>query len=224
MTDLNKVTKRFGSAYDRNKKAKDWLTKQQKTFFNALTEDLESQTLARQVILLPTGASPVEYVKQHYPGWRITNHAVYDTANNVEYIPTVVIEEDPALLKHEWINHETGYVYGRTFADGSPSLDDERLKSDNPALWAKITEWPEPWYSLIRDIIVESFTLPLSDDSLNNRVDEYLTNHGIQRVLKDFNKASDHDLALIQEYLIPGPRSVRLIPPRKATEEELDNE
>ena len=114
-------------------------------------------------------------------------------------------------------------MYARHVVTGSPSLDDERLIAEDPDLWIRITEWPEPFWTMVRSVY-EGFTTYWSQDSLDAATAEHLESHGVQRVLKDFNQLEDRDLAMLQAYLIPGPVSVRLTPPRQAREDELDNE
>lgn len=215
MTDITKVTQRFGRAYERNKKAKTWLEKQQRALFRAFDQDLANRTASQRSIEIPEGEDSETYIKVHHPGWQIVGWSADHTH--------AILEETPSLLAHRFINHEDGMVYGRAQVTGSPSLDDDRLRAEDPELWERITEWPEPWWSLVFNVFVK-LTQRWSDDTLKRAVSTYLKEQNVQRVLKDLNTLSTHDLTLIEPYILPGPISVKLIPPRKAKPEELTDE
>lgn len=44
----------------------------------------------------------------------------------------------------EFVNATDGFVYTRQISKGAPSLDDERLREEDPELWEEITYVPEP--------------------------------------------------------------------------------
>lgn len=213
--NIETVTKRFGAAYERNKKAKTWLEQQQKRLFQAFDEQIELHPpQRRRSTVIPEGKDAKEYITKFHPGWRIVS----------QQEDIVILDENPSLLSHTFTNHETGMVYGRARVEASPSLDDDRLRQEDPQLWERITIWPEPWYSLVHDAVKNFTAVPWSPDSLDEVVGEHLTAHGVERVLRDLNTLSTNDLALIEQYIIPGPVSVRLIPPRKTKPEELEHE
>lgn len=193
MNALATITQRLGKAHAESKKAEKELKESRAEFFDAVDEEIIStETLARQTIELPPDIPfPVDeddrgvmdYVKRFYPGWRLVDVGAKEH--------TYIIEEDPAFKKFVYVNHEDGNVYRRNVAQGGPSLDDDRLKSENPELWERITE--------VR-VIPQQET----------------------RVLKDLEDLPDQDFAAIQEYLVPGPMTVKLDAPRKAKPDELD--
>lgn len=221
MSELDKVTKRFASAYSKSKRAEAWLKKSQRRLFQELTKDLSQQTLAQKTITVPlschTDREILEYVDLYHPSWIIESiipPACADCPSRV------ILKEDPSLLPHVYTNTDLGMVFGRSRVENSPTLDDERLKDEYPELWERISEWPEPWWTMLREVIANGFSMPMSSDVLSRMAADYLEAYGVQRVLKDLNTIDVDDLVLLQEYLVPGKVSVRLIPPRKVRDDE----
>lgn len=220
MTDLTQVTTEFGIAYDEAKDAETDKKTKQTSLFEAFTERLEHSTLAERIVDLPADTeTPLivnEWIKTYHPGWRFVGM----------HEGRVIIEEDPALLKDTFVNPEDGRVYGRTTAQGSPNLDDDRLRAEQPELWEAISVWPEPWVSLVRGAMgwVNQYygCAALGPFGLEDFVNAYLQEQNVQRVLIDPAQLTEEDFEALQEYLVPGPVSVRLVPPRLATEEELE--
>ncbi len=55
-----------------------------------------------------------------------------------------VIQEDPFYLSYTYVNLVDGMVYVRRVDDGPTLLDDERLESENPTLYKRVT-YELPW-------------------------------------------------------------------------------
>ena len=215
--NLDQITAQFDRAYTSNSKAKENLAKRQKAMFEAFTKELADGPLAQSTTFCPhwknmTGKEQDAWLAKHHPGWQFIGY---------EY-PEVIIQEDPAYLKFTHINRTNGKVYGRTFAEGSPGLDDDELKADNPGLWERITVWPEPWYSLVKELVASRFSMPVRPSVIEDHVSSVLTKYKIERVLRDFKELSDDDLLDLQDYMIPGPKTIRLVLPRDAKPEELE--
>lgn len=190
MNKLSEITKLLGIAHAESKKAEKELKTYRSEFFEAIDDEIIStETFARQTItFIPPKTEDdaedlITYVNRFYPGWRIVD--VGSKRN------THIIEEDPAFKKFVYVNHEDGNIYRRNVSQSGPSLDDERLKRENPKLWERITEVK---------IIPRQET----------------------RVLKDLETLPNKDFSEIQEYLVPGPMTVKLDAPRKAKPDELD--
>lgn len=133
MSDLAVITTKLGSAHATSKKAEKELKESRSEFFVAVDDEIvENETLARQTISVPEGLDAEAYVKQFHPGWRVV-----DSGSKAH---TYIIEEDPAFKKFVYVNHEDGNVYRRNVSQAGPSLDDDRLKEENPELWKRITE------------------------------------------------------------------------------------
>jgi hypothetical protein len=114
-------------------------------------------------------------------------------------------------------------VYGRTIVEPGPSLDDDRLRAEDPDLWDEITAWPEPFYSLVADAIKQWLPM-VSEQEVAQYLEKYLTERGLQKTLSDPNSWTDSQIERTSKYFVPGPVKVRLIAPRKATAEELGEE
>lgn len=193
MSKLATITKRLGAVHAKSKEAEKELKVSRSEFFEAVDEEIIStETLARQTITFPATLTEqceddaedlTTYVKRFYPGWRI---AEIGSKENI-----CIIEEDPSFKKFVYVNHEDGNVYRRNVSQGDPSLDDDRLKSEDPELWERITE--------VKIIPRQEI-----------------------RVLKDLETLPNQDFSAIQEYLVPGPMTVKLDAPRKAKPDELD--
>lgn len=227
---IKEVTAEFGEAYTDAKdviKDKDRL---QKEFFALATDTLTNQTLSTKTVefdIEKYGATNVkEWVAQHHPGWRFVE--VHDGK--------LVIEEDPALLAFSYINPDDLTIYARTTAQGSPMLDDERLKTEDPELWEQISDYPEPWFGLVEGAI--KYAILKSDTKIHDGWDcpvdllyelnpsalaaNFLRDQGVERVLRPIEELTDAQLESLQEYLVPSPITVRLVPPRAAKREELE--
>lgn len=218
MSDLDKITARFGRAYNNNVIAKKRLDRRQKEMFDAFTTVLEHRPLGRRSVPHEhweklNDKEQQEWIRKHHPGHRLVDY----------HSGHLILEEDPAYIKFAHINKETGKVYARTVAQGSPGLDDEALRADNPELWERITEWPDPWYSLVRDVIIQHTSLPIRRSVLESRVGRILEERGVLRVLKPFHQLSDSDLMEMEDYFLPGPLTIRVVTPRDAKSEELEH-
>lgn len=221
--NLNKITTMFGKAYRTQKRSAERQAELQKKLFEAFNLHLEDQIRSQKVIEYEDypELSLEEIVSVYHPGWRLKR--VVDDKS-------AVIEEDPALMKFSFVNHEDGTVYGRTITQGNSSLDEERLRSENPELWERVTEWPETIYSLLSNFLLNFLNVREGDDTndvyisveiVHAFLNEYLNTTDIRRILRNPDEWSDPDLQQMQKYLVPGKISTRLLAPRKANEEEL---
>lgn len=133
--DLQQITKQLGSAHKKKSEGEKELKESRSEFFEAIDEEiLRTETLAQQTVDIPDDVDVRSYVTQFYPGWEYVN----DNDDG-----SVLIEEDPSFKKFVYVNHEDGYVYRRNVSQGGPSLDDDRLKVENPKLWKRITQEEE---------------------------------------------------------------------------------
>jgi hypothetical protein len=133
--DLSQITKTLGSAHKKKSAAEKELKESRTKFFDAVDEEIvATETLAQQTVATPADVESIEgYVKQFYPGWRVVGDEPDEGAE------TALIEEDPAFKKFVYINREDGNLYRRNVSQAGPSLDNERLKEEDPALWKRIT-------------------------------------------------------------------------------------
>lgn len=189
MSQLTEITKRLGVAHATSKQAEKELKSSRGEFFEAIDEEIIStETLAQQTIIFepPEGEGDAEdlltHIKKFYPGWRLKD------SGSKEY--TYIIEEDPSLKKFVYVNREDGNVYRRNVSQAGPSLDDDRLKAENPKLWERITD--------VR-VIPQQETRVLKDlDSLPSRdlsaVQEYLVPGGMTVKLDAPRKAKPDEL------------------------------
>src|SRR5208282_5423416 len=130
--NLDTITKELGTRYEVSKTAAAELAAKKSDFYTAIdAEIIETTTLAQQTVAPPKDfGEPETYVKVFYPGW-------YVIEENEEGI---LIEEDPAFKKFVHVNLEDGKLYRRNVSQEGPSLDDERLQQEDPALWKRITK------------------------------------------------------------------------------------
>jgi hypothetical protein len=212
MTSLEVVTREFGLAYSGAKQAEAAKTKAQRAFFDACTRALSESTLGQRLVVVDTREieNVPEYVEIQCPGYTYVSHTD-------EHI---LVQEDPAVMKFQFINEDDGYVYGRTNSEGAPSLDDERLRAEDPALWDEISAWAEPWYSMFKEVL--KTWLPLvSELEIELYLDEYLAKAGLLKTITDPNSWTEDTVEKVSQYMVPGKITVKLVPPRKAKPEEL---
>lgn len=131
--DLSQITTDLGSAHKSSKELEKKLKDCRAKFFEAVDEEiLSSETLARQTITVPEDVDPIAYIKQFHPGWKEVESGPQEF--------TYIIEEDPAFKKFVYVNHDDGNVYRRNVSQAGPSLDNERLKEEDPDLWKRISD------------------------------------------------------------------------------------
>jgi hypothetical protein len=154
--ELDEITKQLGTAHRAKSAAENDLKVSRSKFFEAIDEEiLENETLAQQTIEIPDGEEDdvVQHIRIFYPGWQFVSEGADGE---------VVIEEDPSFKKFVYINHEDGYVYRRNVSQAGPSLDDDRLKAENPKLWKRITQEEEIPAKVVR-VLKDLETLPDKD-------------------------------------------------------------
>lgn len=155
--DLNQITKDLGSTHKSSKELEKKLKDCRAKFFEAVDEEIvATETLAHQIVPIPEGVIAAAYVKQFHPGWRIVEDGIEEGRE------TVLIEEDPSLKKFVYVNHEDGNLYRRNVSQSGPSLDDDRLKAENPKLWQRITQEEEVPARTVR-VLKDLETLPNKD-------------------------------------------------------------
>lgn len=214
--DLDKLTSRFGRAYTSAKKAAERQAKVQAEFFNAIDQTLEGLVRRHQIVEFTGKDEPYDtWITTRYPGWRLRSVS--------EDGERLVIEEDPKFMKFTFVNKADGMVYGRTVSQSGNGLDIERLQEENPELWEQITTWPEPWFSMLREYAHRwNIDQTIGDpDALDVHIGEYLKEKGMLRTLKNPELWTEEEFAALEQYMMPGKLSTRLVPPRKATDEEL---
>lgn len=136
MTDLNDITSKLGESYDIWKDGEKAKNKLRDTFFNTVNRELSEQVAPQIVAEFPTEdeEDALRRAQRQY-----VRHRVISTSK-VEGGYQVVLEEDPELRPFSYLNKTDGRVYQRIVSEGSPVLDDDALKDENPELWEAITE------------------------------------------------------------------------------------
>jgi hypothetical protein len=141
--DLQQITKQLGSAHKKKSEGEKELKASRTQFFEAIDQEiLSTQTLAQQTIPVPEVAvdqeALIHYVAVFYPGWQLGEVVPSVWADGLPL--EIIIEENPAFKKFVYVNSEDGNFYRRNVSQAGPSLDDERLKKEDPRLWHRITE------------------------------------------------------------------------------------
>lgn len=129
---LAELTQEFGKLHTQKSSIDGRMKKLRAQFFERITFT-ESQ-LSRQTIYAI--GDPDRYVAVNYPGWRIRSQS------KVHGEWRLIIEEDPAFKKYEYINPEDGKVYQRQVSVSSPKLDLDALKEADPDLHERVTYQP----------------------------------------------------------------------------------
>lgn len=218
MTDVREklieVTKEVGKFHAEKKTGTKGLEEKRTEFFDTATEAIDENSLATQIVDAPTSDENTDtWVGIYYPGWKIIGED--------EHGSKLILREDPAFKKYVFINPEDGQVYQRNVIEGDPYLDNERLEEDHPEIMARILEPtpPDPAASLLIKQISKDL---LGDPRVGEEWLEYWMNFEEWPKQINLDDASAEDLAIIEDYMIPGKPSLRLEQPRKAKPEEID--
>lgn len=212
ITQISKAASRFGKAYLSAERASARKDKARAGLIKQFTKDLEGLVRRQKLITAEVSdASDEEYVSKHHPGYRfVSRHG-----------DQIVIEEDPELMDYAYINPADGQVYQRKITRGTPTLDQERLRLEDPELWESISEWPNPWYSLILDF-AEQWNNEAPYEGLVHHLDRYLEERGMIKTLTNPDTWTEEQLEAVKKYLVPAKPVVRILKPRAATDEELE--
>ena len=209
--DIGSVSHDLLNAYDLNKQAGAEYTETKQWFYEALDEKIEAEeTLAQKTVRIPKGVDIEAYVAQYYPGWRIVDGKA----------KTALIEEDPSCKKHVYLNHEDGIVFKRNVVQATDSLDDEKLREEDPDLWERITV-PAPEVEIFQPFQEWAFR-GKENDLVRKFVQQLETSGEHPRRLKAVDDMSNKDVNAMKKYLVPGKLTIKLDPPRKAKPDELD--
>lgn len=148
MTDvrpLEEATTDLGDAYRRWKTGEADKEKHRKEFFAAATAEASERTLAQKTVPVEDEDVATEeearaWLARHYPTWRVLDFDFNDDGDYLE----ALIEEDPQYMERVFVNPQDRKVYTKSVSVGSPLLDDDRLREEDPDLWERITEEPPP--------------------------------------------------------------------------------
>lgn len=201
---LDQVTKELGEHHAALAKEKAALAESREKFFALATETLEEKNLARLVAKVPAETSVDEYVGKYHPGYRIVEQDG----------DQVILEEDPAYLPFVYVNPITGKKYERNVVQPQPLLDDETLAWEDPDLWFRVSDIPEPWDGILRELLAEV------GGDYPAEIDDLLKDTSIPRIVKAPEDIDLDDLTALTPYFVPAPISLKLEPPRKAKPED----
>jgi hypothetical protein len=211
---LDEITEVFGEAYDLAKETDETKKGSQKDFFEAATTALSETRLPRKTITVPKDQEVSAWVAKYHPGWRLLESKPAK-GDGIK----VIIERDPSLMKFTHVNLSDGRVYGRDETNGPEYLDDERVREEDPDLLPLVTEWPEPIYSIVRELLANKAAADFDE-----AIDKFLESKGIERVPIPPKSWSQNVTERARKFLVPGKVSVKLRPVRKAKDEELEEE
>ena len=223
---IEKVTQEFGDAY---KNADDWVKfkgKLQTEFFQLATESLSKRSLPSKLVLLPeemeqSPSSVIDdWVHKHHPGWDLVLQRGCE----------LHLKRNPSLMKFTFINPDDGMVYGRTTSGGKEYLDEESLKANNPDLYDKLAKWDPLYWSIVHRVIQKYLSwnggpggLPLLPIEIDRMTESHLESIDAPRYIP-LDDVIEEYAEELQPYLVPSPITVRLVPPRKAKPEDLEEE
>jgi hypothetical protein len=136
MSDLVKLTARLGKRYRTFKDKERLKEESRKEFFEAATKETEAEVLATKAVSITAQDSNDAQTKvgQQNPRWRVVG---VTSLGGDEY--RVSLEEDPQYKPFVFVNPQDGQVYRKTVQAGTPTLDDDALREDDPELWESIT-------------------------------------------------------------------------------------
>lgn len=142
-SELDKVTNELGYQYRVWKGAEKKKEESKKQFFELVNNEVNMLAERLVEISARDEAQAFDIVKMRYPRWIICDFRctkVMESKRVFEFI----IEENREYKTHSFTNPTDGLVYTRQVVAGSPQIDDERLREDDPELYEAVTYVPEP--------------------------------------------------------------------------------
>ena len=197
-----------------------------KTKFDELDRELKARRLEFFDTLnqfLESTARPIKVIGEDEeipPGWRLK----YESDGKRQ------IEEDPSWMRYSFINEIDGMVYQRSISQGAPELDDERLLRERPDVYERVTEienldtfidlveWALDWTDYDCDVC----NWTKSNEAIADIVRKFAQANRLPRRVKPLEKLSSEDFNILQDYLIPGKLSARLLGPRPVKPEDYE--
>lgn len=136
---LASVTKRLGRRYDKWKDAERLKKESQQDFFELATVEVnKDESLARKTVYVYGELKEArEHIAQYHPGWIVET---YQHSDQVGDEIAFVLVEDPQYKPYKYVNRDLGLVFEREIRQGSVTLDDERLRKEDPELWQRVTQ------------------------------------------------------------------------------------
>jgi hypothetical protein len=133
---LDETTKELGKAHAAWKENEKEKNKYRDKFFREVTEAISDELPAKSVQKVT--AKDIEEALR-ISQRRFSRHKVIDCVDLGDGEFGVVLEDDPEFRPFTYINKIDGKVYSRVIAEGTPYLDDEGMRDEDPELWEKIT-------------------------------------------------------------------------------------
>src|SRR4051812_18767479 len=129
---LEDTTSKLGEFHRKWKEAEKEKEKYKKQFFSEITEEVANEVVAQSV---ETVEAEDDEAAVRISERRFRRHHVVDVRERADGDWDVVLEENPAFKPFVYVNPDDGQVYQRVVIDGSPYLDDDALREENPELW-----------------------------------------------------------------------------------------
>lgn len=215
---LMDATSDFGEAYTASKRAEKASKSCKEDFYEVANEHLSLRRLPQKTIQIKGGDEVAQHVADYFPGWR----PVASDPSQEEGMIDVIIEQDPAQMKYSFVNLENGEIYQRTYVDGSPRLDEGRLQEEDPDLYDDLHDWPPPpsWLFAFAQGFNEEGLL---EEAVVDDWYDFLENgtHDVEPILKPSSEWTKEQASAVQKYLTPGKRTMKIVAPRDATDEEI---
>jgi len=192
--DLKTIVSELIHSHNEQSKSKKSLEKLRNEFFKKASSALEESSLGKRIIDKPEGDLE-QYVETYYPGYRIVE--VLDDK--------VQLEEDPSFVKYSFIVDNISVT--RNIIQENPTLDDKKLKQENPGFWDRISMVPDIPQDILNFI---KYTEP-DFDSVGWGLcwDEYVDSEDLRQLIP-LDEIKEEDLTILQDYLIPGKLKYRL--------------
>jgi hypothetical protein len=189
---LDTVCEQIAKADKSEKRAKKEKEAARAKFFELATDFITANwTLASEAVHVDDfeGLKPLEWVEKNHIGYRIDTMDLHDDGS-----ADLVIEQDPALLKFEWVQDKLKLVFSRQVAQVGSSFDAQQFWMD--ACAADMAD--------LADDVIDQQTVYSLDGA---KAEKYMAAH-------------PEATALFQDYTHPGTLQVKLGAPRKAKDEE----
>lgn len=237
--NLTDITKNLGEVYKEKKDCEKDLEDARQEFFNAATTEIVSKPRKVKIVQfigeLPTYPPRVKdleaWILEHYPDYIFQSFGTSIVSKkNEKYIYKfldISLIENPSIKKYTYINPNDETTYIRNVQESSPILDTEKFKNDFPKVWKEISKPIEPSQEqtkLVEDVIKWDACSIVNTEELAKYYWKDRQERDDWPRSIDYNKITIEDQEIMEKYLIPGKKTLRL-EIRKTKKEDLeDNE
>jgi hypothetical protein len=200
--------------------AAKYLKEDRQELFDTITAIKREGMRARKTVVIAKSdvsnfVAAEERVDLYNPGW------LRDKASETDNDYHFILIEDPAFMQHEIRvpasedfadAFPNGWTVTKTVRSGTPMIDLDRMKKDDPDLYIEVTY--VEYYDVLRDLVYEANVDP-------DEVDARIAKYNFPRQPKSSEQLTPEQMVAVQPYTYEGKKTVALnVRPYKDDNEE----